>query len=440
MRKLALFLFVAVLINKVAVPNAFAVDCTYVAPIESEVADIAMLQASDEQRRGLPRIGSFKAESLLGDARTSFSFVPPGTNAHLDIEGFVDVLDAELRLSVAGFVMQLRQNGLPIRTKSWQWAKRPNDGSVTWEADQRMHVASVSKLITAMAIIKLLDEKSIPHDAKIIDYLPAHWSKGPNIDQITFTNLLRHQSGFLWLETAPLPPASQCEDISYSDYQFMRSRVAKGVTNVGQNFCYANMNYGLQRILIPIINGDIKRDATISDEDWDNKTIDAYERYVSRTVFAPSHVTGATLVRPPESALAYDFPPTLAGWDSGKLMCLAGAAGWNMSMSEVLNVMGTFRRSNTIMSSGAAQKLLDDKFGIDNIITAGTSRLYNKTGFWYHTSGSGDEGLQMEQALAFFLPEGIELAIFANSRVAEPHEKYLLYTVLDIYKKHISFR
>ena len=46
------------------------------------------------------------------------------------------------------------------------------------------------------------------------------------------------------------------------------------------------MNFGLQRILIPIINGDIDRAAPLSDEDWDNKTFDAYGRYVSRVIFA----------------------------------------------------------------------------------------------------------------------------------------------------------
>jgi len=35
-----------------------------------------------------------------------------------------------------------------------------------------------------------------PVTTKIIDYLPSYWSKGPNIDQITFHQLMTHTSGF----------------------------------------------------------------------------------------------------------------------------------------------------------------------------------------------------------------------------------------------------
>jgi hypothetical protein len=37
---------------------------------------------------------------------------------------------------------------------------------------------------------KLLNEKSVSYDTPIIDYLPAYWSKGPNVNKITFAELL----------------------------------------------------------------------------------------------------------------------------------------------------------------------------------------------------------------------------------------------------------
>ena len=216
----------------------------------------------------------------------------------------------------------------------------------------------------------------------------------------------------------------------------MKSRVAKGVSSLG-HFCYANMNFGLQRILIPIINGDIDRDAAVSDQEWDNKTFDAYGRYMARTIFAPAHVTKATLARPSNNALAYNFPPTAPGWSTGKLACLAGAAGWNMSVEDVLDIMGTFRRGNTIMSETAAQKLLNDGFGIDGITPVRNGNLYSKTGYWYRMDEDGERIYQMEQSVAVFLPDGMEMAVFANSRVASPG-RLLISLVESVYRRHVS--
>ena len=42
-----------------------------------------------------------------------------------------------------------------------------------------MHVASLSKIVTAIAVTRLLDEAGIAPSTPIIDYLPGYWAKGP---------------------------------------------------------------------------------------------------------------------------------------------------------------------------------------------------------------------------------------------------------------------
>ena len=59
-----------------------------------------------------------------------------------------------------------------------------------------MHIASCSKLITAIAMTRTLAAHNLPATTKIIDYLPGYWTKGPNIDKITFAELMTHTSGF----------------------------------------------------------------------------------------------------------------------------------------------------------------------------------------------------------------------------------------------------
>lgn len=122
---------------------------------------------------------------------------PPGPQLkHLDVKAFGDALHPALKDSTAGYVMRLRQHGTTIYTLEWNWARYPADGGEGWNPDVQMHVASVSKLLTAMGMTRTLDQHHIPYDAKIIDSLPTYWAKGPNIGDISFRNLMTHTSGF----------------------------------------------------------------------------------------------------------------------------------------------------------------------------------------------------------------------------------------------------
>jgi hypothetical protein len=344
-----------------------------------------------------------------------------GPAKHLDVTGFGNALHAALKNSVTGYVMRLRKNGSTIYTLQWNWAQTPIDGSLGWNPDRRMHVASVSKLITAIAMTKLLDDKHISYDAKIIDYLPTYWPKGPNINKITFRQLMTHTSGFVTAH-------------GETDYMTMKFMVAIGVlpTNLGK-YDYENMNFGLCRILIAIINGNIAKNTILPDSLWDIITITGYSTYVATKVFSPAGVGGPSLDHPGGSALAYSFPP-LAGWNSGNLMTVSGGAGWHISVNELLKVMGTFRRQGTIMSTTKAQNLLDSGFGVDVIQDTAAGRLYNKNGLWQDSSGILG---RVEQSLAYFLPEDMELIVLANSPVGVPG-KFFRGVVSDIYLANLK--
>jgi hypothetical protein len=261
---------------------------------------------------------------------------PPASSYQFDVDSFGKALHATLKDCVAGYVMRLRQNGNTIYTLEWKWAKTPADGSEGWTPDVRMHVASCSKLITGIATTKLLNDKKISYDTPILNYLPKYWAKGPNIDKITFRQLMTHTSGF---NTGS----------SDSDYQFMKAQVAAGVTDLGQ-YHYQNMNFGLCRILISTINGNIAPAATfnfgffptLNDVIWDYVTIQSYVAFVQDFVFTPAGVSGPSLDHPPADALAYSFPVNGNGWNSGDLASVSGGAGWHMSPMICLTSWGPF--------------------------------------------------------------------------------------------------
>lgn len=348
--------------------------------------------------------------------------LPHGVALSFNADGFVADLNAALAANTAGYVMQLRQHGQAITSAQSGSAHLPADGSESWTETVRMHIASCSKLITAIAMVRTLAAHSLSASTKIIDYLPDYWAKGPNIDKITFAQLMTHTSGFR---------------VSGSDtfFPIMKSQVATGVTsaNVGV-YSYQNMNFSICRILIPVMTGTIPANTTFpppfQDNVWDFITLSAYAAYVDQNLFKPAGVSGPTFTHPNPDALAYAFPAG-AGWDSGDLTADAGGTSWHMSVDELLDVMGCFRRQGSIMSPSAAQTMLDDGFGIDLIESTPLGTLYNKNGLW--RSGA----MQTEQSLAYFLPRDMELVVLANSPIGTD-DKFFRDVVTGIYLNNIS--
>jgi hypothetical protein len=347
--------------------------------------------------------------------------IPAGVTLSFNTDGFVASLNTALASSTAGYVMQLRQHGQPVASAQVGWAKEPPDGSESWAQTVRMHIASCSKLITAIAMTRTLAAHNLAASTKIIGYLPTYWAKGPNIDKITFAQLMTHTSGFR---------------VTGSDtfYPIMKGQVAAGVTaaNLGQ-YSYQNMNFSLCRILLSVMNGTIPANTTFppatEDQDWDYATVTAYAAYVAQYLLQPAGVIGPTFTHPSPDALAYAFPPG-AGWNSGDLTADCGGTSWHMSVDDLLNVMGCFRRQGTIMSPAAAQAMLDNGYGIDLIESTNLGTLYNKNGLW--RSGA----LQTEQSLAYFLPRDMELVVLANSPIGSS-DQFFRDVVTNIYLDNI---
>jgi beta-lactamase family protein len=166
----------------------------------------------------------------------------------LDAAGFIQELEGLLTGNVAGFSIRLTENGSTIGLAGQNWAKEPQDGSEAWTPDTRMHVASLSKIVTAAAMTRLLGAAGISPFTPVIGYLPAYWVKGPDVDQITFAELMTHTSGLAFGATN-----------SRSDFEWMKEQIAAGTTHLGQ-FSYQNMNFGLCRILLATINGNVPVD------------------------------------------------------------------------------------------------------------------------------------------------------------------------------------
>jgi CubicO group peptidase (beta-lactamase class C family) len=359
----------------------------------------------------------------------------------LNVNGFVASVTGQLA-DANGYSMELRQHGETVVSSSAgdaingpleSTASHPV-ATVPWTTDVRMHIASCSKIITAMALTKIIGETSgtrrITPGDQILPYLPGYWNPGPNTDLITFADLMT--------QTSALHPPTSSGTPPDQTYIPAREAVEAGV-NAAQiggaplldynNWSYQNTNFVLCRVLMATVSGAIDVGLTsqgaqgmtqeqANDQLWDARTVEFYERYVREHIFAPARIK-ATLRRPRTCALAYAWPADgQPGWNSGDLTYWAGPAGWHMSVRDLLDVMGTFRRAGTILPTGDARAMLEARFGVDwgdNAVPQDSlaGPLYIKNGGQQVTDA--DQDVQQEQSGAVYLPLDMECVVFVNS-------------------------
>jgi CubicO group peptidase (beta-lactamase class C family) len=95
--------------------------------------------------------------------------------------------------NIPGLSIGLVRNDSILYTKGYGIKSIENGDSVT--PNSIFHTASISKLFTAVAIMKLIEEKVITIDDKLVEILPELKFDDERIKNITIKNLLNHTSG-----------------------------------------------------------------------------------------------------------------------------------------------------------------------------------------------------------------------------------------------------
>ena len=201
------------------------------------------------------------------------------------------------------------------------------------EPTSMFRIASISKPITAVAIMQLVEQGKLKLDDRVLDILKVepHLEKGEKVDErwhdITVQQCLEHRGGWdrdvsfdamfqsvRFARALKVPPPAQKEDVI---------RCMLGVPldfNPGERYAYSNFGYNL---LGRIIEKITKQD---------------YESYVKEHVLAPLGIHEARIGHTklgsdtPEAEVRYyspDMEPSVFTEDRGKLIPSA-YGGWNL--------------------------------------------------------------------------------------------------------------
>jgi CubicO group peptidase (beta-lactamase class C family) len=221
-------------------------------------------------------------------------------------------------------------------------------------------IASVSKTMTATGILQLLSANRLTIGTKISPYIYSDWKRGPNINRLTFENLLTHTSGF-----GQLPNSACGNDISYSA---LESIVANGVqaSNIGVA-SYGNCNFALLRELIPALlrhplnnipNGPQRA----------KQSSKMYISYMQSHVFEPVGVQDSSCTPPTDTSgiLSYPYPALSAsGTDWGDWSMQCGSGGWVLSANDIFDVIDNLANGNTLLNTLEKEQMFSDCLGWD---------------------------------------------------------------------------
>jgi Beta-lactamase len=222
------------------------------------------------------------------------------------------------------------------------------------------NIASLSKTLTAIAVLQLLARNGLTIDAKFWPYLYPDWKRGPNVEQLTFKELLTHASGFA--QTSQ----SACGDaIAYSALEKL---VADGVSQsaIGAP-SYGNCNFALLRELMPALQGRSLMNYANGPQRAQESSL-LYIDYVNTNVLQPVGIPFSHC-KPPLGAgeiLSYPSParsPTGVNWGDWSLQC--GSGGWALSANDVFAVLNNLARENVLLSGAAKREMFANCLGWD---------------------------------------------------------------------------
>lgn len=331
-----------------------------------------------------------------------------------------------------GYAYAINRYGQLEREDANGSSRLPGESTPTLQDPRkRMNIASVTKNLTAVALLQLLEQRGIADTDSIDSYLPPDWTLGPGVANLSFRDLLRHESG--------LDNNSGASGGNFGTtlvYSGLQNTIAGGQTG-SKTYRYQNVNYALFRVIIPTLlwGGNpvdlLSDDNVILPEDNPSLTSLIYQAYISNFVLDPSGVTsldangdwaGLTPTAPTQT-LSYFFPNasgnvTGAGW--GNWTAMAGGGGWYLSAYDLAAYMAHVRYDDALLSPAARQRMNENFYGYHDPAVSNFNASFANGKFGVYRAHGGDLGnggtpSKGMGACIMNFSEGVQAVVLINS-------------------------
>lgn len=352
--------------------------------------------------------------ALTGSLLTACEKPDDFVNNGFDVDLFSKNLKASFDGKTVGFAFAIAQDGKIVKYDKGGDARKDIDQPQTdYLVTTRQATGSCSKTITALAVLKALEDKGKNEDAFLWELLPPSWNIPAVNRQIRVSHLLAHKAGLTYFGD------------SYANLRQCMQTPTTGFGSEQKYYAYNNVNFLLCRVLLPcIVSGKAAFEGQ-PDDATDEAVSQFYRSYVREKIFktaglpdyakiniGPWNDAGPITLKNPDRqmTLYYNFSkPTLNGMMKYTTYLEAGAGGWYMNAPEVVQVMLT-AEANKLVSSGMMKRMKEKFMGFDNIVPGKHGSYYWKNGIW------GDEQVRGIYTVIMHFPNNVQVAWHTNSR------------------------
>ncbi|MBV8255138.1 MAG: beta-lactamase family protein [Chitinophaga sp.] len=296
---------------------------------------------------------------------------------------------------VPGLAVAVSYHDKPVFAKGYGWADTAQRMPVT--VNSLFRIGSVSKTITATAILKLVEQGRLRMDEKVFGaagILGTHYGALPysaNLQQITVKQLLQHTSGG-W------PNNDQDPGFLYPALS-QDSLISKTLDEVplryppGEMYMYSNFGYNLLGRIIEKITGL------------------SYEAYVCQQVLKPAGIQQLCITPPSDRSIVRYYGQNGQDPYSFPIQKMDAYAGWIGSATDLLKFLDAIDGDTTLpdlLSAGAIREMTSGSAPNPAYACGWVVDSFHN---WWH-AGS----LPGTAALILHTPSGFNAVILCNTR------------------------
>jgi CubicO group peptidase (beta-lactamase class C family) len=332
--------------------------------------------------------------------------------AGVDLAVMEDEIRALLVGNAVGFAYVIAQNGSPAISGGWGDALRDDDGNLAMDELIPINIASVTKTITAVATLQLLEANGLDVESPISPWLPPSWPRGSSIDDLTFKHLLTHTSGWGQIFDA----MSDAERAPWENHWDGIAYVVSQGALPDSPYAYKNANFAVLRMIIPALWAASGLapfhipELTQFNYGW------YYLGYIQRAIFEPAGIPTARCWELPASPTAYAYDldaPTKGGaLSKNNYFHCGGHGNFRLNAMELAAFMAHIRYNSAILSP--LNRLLMDglRLGWNN---KSNTKQKGRLGIFWHGGdlflGSGRE----YHSCIMKFPRNVEATLLMNS-------------------------
>lgn len=266
-------------------------------------------------------------------------------------------------------------------------------------------VASVTKHLTGVALLALLERNGMAPDDEVLGHLPSAWDPHATVNGLTFEHLLTHTSGFNQLLTTTTVEGTG------NDWDGLQTTIEQVGAIPGASRQYKNANFALQRVLIPALRRQLEGNSVpvVTESNSRELYLDAldsiaFERLGIQDI---SCEPAAGQVE----ALSYNFADTSIqgrSWATTSSGC-GGHAGLQLNAQQLAAFLTGVRYSDHILSAASKDYMDAERAGWSSASAVDGGTAYSHGGDYY--GGNGRE----THTCVMRLPDGIDAALIINS-------------------------